>query len=54
MLPDEFGEFYSHFQRLKISTGGDTRKNMWIVKPANLSRGRGIYLVDDVSEVIAY
>ncbi len=51
MLPDEFGEFYSHFQRLKTATGGDTRKNMWIVKPANLSRGRGIYLVDDVSEV---
>lgn len=24
---------------------------MWIVKPANLSRGRGIYLVDDVNEV---
>jgi hypothetical protein len=24
---------------------------MWIVKPANLSRGRGIYLIDDVSEV---
>ena len=24
---------------------------MWIVKPANLSRGRGIYLVDDISEV---
>jgi hypothetical protein len=25
--------------------------NLWIVKPANLSRGRGIYLVDDISEV---
>ena len=24
---------------------------MWIVKPHNLSRGRGIYLVEDVSEV---
>lgn len=24
---------------------------MWIVKPANLSRGRGIYLIDDISEV---
>ena len=24
---------------------------MWIVKPANMSRGRGIYIIDDVSEV---
>ena len=24
---------------------------MWIVKPANLSRGRGIYIVDNISEV---
>ena len=27
------------------------QKNLWIVKPTNLSRGRGIYIVDDVSEV---
>ena len=26
-------------------------KNLWIVKPANMSRGRGIYIIDDVSEV---
>ncbi len=24
---------------------------MWIVKPANLSRGRGIYLIEDVNEI---
>lgn len=48
VLPDEFGEFYSHFQRQKQS---DPKRNMWIVKPANLSRGRGIYLIDDISEV---
>ena len=27
------------------------KNSLWIVKPNNLSRGRGIYLVDDVSEV---
>jgi hypothetical protein len=32
-------------------TGGDLKRNLWIVKPANLSRGRGIYLIDDVNEV---
>jgi hypothetical protein len=24
---------------------------VWIVKPANLSRGRGIHLIDDINEV---
>mmetsp|Transcript_22950 Transcript_22950/g.22284 ORF Transcript_22950/g.22284 Transcript_22950/m.22284 type:complete len:314 (+) Transcript_22950:376-1317(+) len=48
VLPDEFGEFYSHFQKLKNS---DPKRNLWIVKPANLSRGRGIYLIDDIAEV---
>ena len=40
-----------HFQKQKSASGGDLRKNLWIVKPANLSRGRGIYLIDDVNEV---
>lgn len=48
VLPDEFGEFYSHFQKMKAA---DKNKNIWIVKPANLSRGRGIYLIDDITEV---
>ena len=26
-------------------------KNLWIVKPTNSSRGRGIYIIDDVAEV---
>jgi len=43
ILPDEFTEFYAQFHKEK--------KSMWIVKPTALSRGRGIYLVDNISEV---
>lgn len=29
----------------------NARQNLWIVKPANLSRGRGIYIIDNIQEV---
>lgn len=29
----------------------EPKKNIWIVKPANMSRGRGIHLIDSVNEV---
>ncbi len=34
VLPDEFGDFYAQFNRLKMT---DPKKNIWIVKPANSS-----------------
>jgi tubulin polyglutamylase TTLL5 len=53
VLPDEFADFYSHFHRLKkqISQHDQYKKNLWILKPSSSSRGRGIYLIDDISEV---
>lgn len=48
VLPDEFSEFYDHFSKLKKT---DPKRNLWIVKPSNMSRGRGIYLVEDPQEV---
>ena len=48
ILPDEFGEFYEHYQKLKQY---DSKKNVWIVKPANAAQGRGIMLIDDVNDV---
>jgi tubulin polyglutamylase TTLL5 len=49
ILPDEFADFYDHFHSLK-SKLRDGEQNMWIVKPAASSQGRGIYIIDDISE----
>lgn len=48
ILPDEFGEFYEHYQKLKQH---DSKKNIWIVKPASGAQGRGIQLIDDINDV---
>lgn len=55
VLPEQYSDFvhkFSHYQK-KIAVDFDfsQKRNLWIVKPANLSRGRGIYIIDDVSEV---
>ena len=48
MLPDEYGDFHAHFMKQKAY---DQKKNVWIVKPSNSSRGRGIYLADDINDI---
>ena len=48
VVPEEFGEFCNHFNLERKKTG---KSSLWIVKPQNLSRGRGIYLIDDVAEI---
>ena len=30
----------------------DSKKNIWIVKPANSSRGRGIRIIEDLSQLL--
>ena len=42
-LPEDFSLLYSDFNKEK--------KRMWIVKPTCSSQGRGIYLIDSISEV---
>lgn len=49
ILPDEFADFYSHFHSLK-NKGKEGEDNMWIVKPSASSKGKGIYIIDDISE----
>jgi tubulin polyglutamylase TTLL5 len=47
VLPEEYNEFIKYFDSLKATTGMDS----WIVKPSNLSRGRGIYLINDSADL---
>ena len=42
VLPDEFNDFLSCFQR---------EKSLWILKPSCSSQGKGIYLVENVGDV---
>jgi hypothetical protein len=48
-IPEQYGEFVQSFKRLSKDNGSE--KNLWIVKPTNLSRGRGIYIIDNIQEV---
>jgi tubulin polyglutamylase TTLL5 len=53
-LPDEFADFYQHFHstKQKIEAGSVRRDgNQWIIKPVNSCQGRGIFIVDEISEV---
>ena len=43
ILPEDFSSLYSNFSRDK--------KALWILKPSCSSQGRGIYLIDSISEV---
>jgi len=48
VLPEQFSQFHHTFQQVRQN---EPKNNLWIVKPVNLSRGRGIYIVSDISEV---
>lgn len=45
ILPNEYKRFIEEF------TQADS-KQIWICKPADLSRGRGIFLIQDIGELV--
>lgn len=51
VLPDEFSEFFNCFKKRQENLKHYNNDNLWIVKANALSRGRGIYLIDDPSQV---
>ena len=48
ILPKEYVAFLEVFSELEDKEG---KFNYWIMKPAAMSRGRGISLVNDISQV---
>lgn len=53
ILPQEYVMFVQAYQARSASLGADAAsKNIWIMKPVALSRGRGISLVNDLSQVV--
>jgi tubulin polyglutamylase TTLL5 len=48
ILPNEYNEFHAHYMQLQKS---EPKRNSWIVKPANSSRGRGIHIIDDLNDL---
>ena len=49
VLPNEYVQFIDSFTKRGVALG--PKKNMWIMKPVGLSRGRGISLINDVAQV---
>ena len=48
ILPDNYSDFQQHFLKQREK---DQKKNIWILKPANSSQGKGIRLIDDINDV---
>jgi tubulin polyglutamylase TTLL2 len=48
-LPNEYKKFIEAFTRAQ--TNGEAKTNMWICKPTDSSRGRGISIINDISNL---
>ena len=48
VLPDEFNDFYVHYNELKNEA---PYKNLWICKPNSSCQGKGIYITDSIHDI---
>jgi tubulin polyglutamylase TTLL5 len=51
ILPHEYTAFVQAFTHAETNRGNDNSENYWIMKPIGMSRGRGISLVKDLSQI---
>lgn len=51
ILPHEYTAFVQHFTAAETMKGMNNSHNYWIMKPVGMSRGRGISIVKDLSEI---
>mmetsp|Transcript_1057 Transcript_1057/g.3431 ORF Transcript_1057/g.3431 Transcript_1057/m.3431 type:complete len:998 (-) Transcript_1057:2293-5286(-) len=54
ILPSEYAQFIDAFTTNEAEQGQHkgNESNIWIMKPVGLSRGRGIFIVDDLNSVV--
>jgi hypothetical protein len=51
-LPGDYVQFCTEFaKRHDVDAGRDAARNYWIMKPAGSSRGRGIFVFNDIGAV---
>lgn len=49
ILPNDFTRFLAEYNQLRLTSGPPV---YWICKPADLSRGRGIFLFEDIKDLV--
>ncbi|XP_071491790.1 uncharacterized protein [Diadema antillarum] len=50
-LPNDYTRFVAEYSKSQQEDGEEGKKTLWICKPADLSRGRGIFIFHDLSEL---
>jgi hypothetical protein len=48
-LPNEYKKFIEAYTRAQ--TTGNAKNNIWICKPTDSSRGRGITIINDITQL---
>ncbi|XP_042359887.1 probable tubulin polyglutamylase TTLL2 [Plectropomus leopardus] len=49
ILPNDYTRFLSEYNKLRLTRGAAV---YWICKPVDLSRGRGIFIFDDIKDLV--
>ena len=50
-LPNDYTKFVAEYSKSQQEQGGGNQRALWICKPADMSRGRGIFIFEDLSDL---